>query len=66
MGAISAPHRAPLNAAGAAEYLGVPERFVKRLRFERRIPSIKIGKYVRYSPDDLDAFIEECREPCLN
>jgi excisionase family DNA binding protein len=40
----------------AAEYLGTGVRFVRRLIAERRIPFHKVGKYVRISIEDLEAF----------
>jgi excisionase family DNA binding protein len=45
-----------LSVEEAAE-LGTPVRFVRRLVHERRIRFHKIGKYVRISRSDLDAFI---------
>ncbi|HVA61840.1 MAG TPA: helix-turn-helix domain-containing protein [Mycobacteriales bacterium] len=48
----------------AAERLGVPHRFVRRLVAERRIRYRKLGKYVRILSTDLDAFIEAaCVDP---
>lgn len=44
-----------------AERLGVTERFVRRLVEERRIPFLKIGKYVRFDPQDVDDWIDEQR-----
>lgn len=41
----------------AATYLSVTPRFVRRLLDERRIPKVKLGKFVRLHRDDLDAFI---------
>jgi excisionase family DNA binding protein len=45
----------------AAEYLNVNERYMRRLVSERRIPYLKVGRLLRFSPADLDAFIEGCR-----
>jgi excisionase family DNA binding protein len=42
----------------AAEYLNVGERFIRRVVAERRIPFVKVGKYVRLKKSVLDAFIE--------
>ncbi|MCP5029915.1 MAG: helix-turn-helix domain-containing protein [Actinomycetia bacterium] len=33
--------------------LGVTPRVVRRLVFERRIPFHKVGRYVRFDPDDI-------------
>jgi excisionase family DNA binding protein len=46
-----------LSVEEAATELGTPVRFVRRLIHERRIRFHKIGKYVRISRSDLDAFI---------
>ena len=50
-----------MDCAQAGEYLGTGERFVRRLVAERRIPFVKLGKLVRFKPDDLDAWIEANR-----
>jgi excisionase family DNA binding protein len=50
-----------LNITEAAEHLGTPVRFIRRLIAERRIPFYKIGRYVRIDPADLDRFIQEGR-----
>ena len=42
-----------LNIGEAAERLGVTTRFMRRMVFERRLPYIKVGKYVRFEPTDL-------------
>ena len=41
----------------AAERLGTPLRFVRRLVEERRIGYTKVGRYVRFSTADLEVFI---------
>lgn len=46
-----------LTVDDAAERLGTPTRFVRRLIAERRIRFHKIGKYVRIDRADLEAFI---------
>ncbi len=38
--------------------LGVSVRFVRRLVAERRMPFLKIGKFIRFDPADVDAWIE--------
>jgi excisionase family DNA binding protein len=51
-----------LTVDQAAERLGTTPRFIRRLRTERRIPIIKIGKHIRIDSNDLDAFIEAGRQ----
>lgn len=48
-----------LNITEAAEYLGLS---VQRLRYEvfvKRIPHVKLGRTVRFSIDQLEAWIQE-------
>lgn len=50
-----------LDVAQAAERLSVTPRFIRRLVFERRLAYIKVGKFVRFEPADLDAWLSERR-----
>lgn len=50
-----------LTVTEAAERLGTSTRFVRRLIAERRIAFNKVGRHVRLSPDDLEAFIRAGR-----
>lgn len=50
-----------LDIAALAERLGVTERFVRRLVAERRIPFLKIGKFIRFEPTDVAAWIDQQR-----
>src|SRR4051794_4032332 len=50
-----------LTVDEAAERLGTGIRFVRRLVAERRIRFYKVGKYVRFHPDDLAAYIQDGR-----
>lgn len=63
----SGPRRRPLlDTRGAGAYTGLGERYIRRLRSERRIPCIRIGGRLLFDPDDLDQLIEEHREPAIN
>ena len=53
--------RGLLDINATAERLGVSPRFVRRLIAERRIPYIKVGKYVRIDPAELEAWILDRR-----
>ncbi|MFN8037187.1 MAG: helix-turn-helix domain-containing protein [Acidimicrobiia bacterium] len=44
-----------------AERLGVTERHVRRLVAERRIPFVKVGRFVRFDPTDVAAWLDSCR-----
>lgn len=54
--------RQMLDVPGAAEYLGVSERHIRRLVEEQRIPFIKLGPgrsaRLRFDTSRLDAWIE--------
>lgn len=53
------------DTAGAASYLGVTERLVRKLRHERRLAAVKVGRCVRYAYADLDAFLAANREGAI-
>jgi excisionase family DNA binding protein len=55
------PGPALLNVGGAAEYLAVSEHYVRRLVRERRVEFVKVGRYVRFERDALDALIAQGR-----
>lgn len=44
-----------------AEHLGVSARFVRRLVEERRLPYLKVGKFVRFDPAEVDDWLEQQR-----
>jgi excisionase family DNA binding protein len=50
-----------LTVVEAAERFGTSPRFVRRLITERRIAFSKIGRHVRLSAIDVDAFIRAGR-----
>ncbi len=50
-----------LTVDQAAERLGTTPRFIRRLRAERRIAVIKLGKHIRIDSNDLDAYITASR-----
>jgi excisionase family DNA binding protein len=50
-----------LTLTEAASRLGTTHRFVRRLVAERRIAYLKIGRHVRISTEDLDAFVAAAR-----
>ena len=50
-----------LSVDQAAERLGTSVRFVRRLVFQRRIAYVKLGRHVRITARDLDAFIRAGR-----
>jgi excisionase family DNA binding protein len=53
-------HAAPdrlLTVEQAAEHMNTTVRFVRRLVAERRIAFVKLGRHVRISIFDIDAFV---------
>jgi len=50
-----------LDISQAAEQLNVTPRFIRRLIAQRRIDYLKIGKFIRFHPDDLNNWIEHQR-----
>jgi len=50
-----------LSAKQAAESLGISQRKLWSLTNARAIASIKIGRAIRYSVDDLQSFIQSAR-----
>lgn len=47
-----------LDAAALARRLGITERHVRRLVAERRIPFVKVGRFVRFHPNAVAAWLE--------
>jgi excisionase family DNA binding protein len=45
-----------LSVAEAAKYLGVKERFIRRLIAEHRITYLKLGKHVRIPENSINEF----------
>jgi excisionase family DNA binding protein len=48
-----------LTVEEAADYLTVSQRFIRRIRYENRIPGVKLGKHLRFRKEDLDRFLLE-------
>jgi excisionase family DNA binding protein len=46
-----------MSAVELADRCGVSVRMVRRLVQERRIPHIKVGRWVRFDPTDVESFI---------
>jgi excisionase family DNA binding protein len=55
--------RGLIDLPAVARWLGVSQRHVRRLVFERRIPFIKWGQLLRFDPDEIEAWIEAARVP---
>jgi excisionase family DNA binding protein len=59
--AISVSLESLLDVEGLARRLGVSVRFVRRLVEERRIPYVKVGRFVRFDPVDVERWIDAAR-----
>ena len=51
-----------LSLPDVAERLGVGERHIRRLVYERRIPFIKWGHLLRFDPNEIEAWIDAARQ----
>ena len=57
-GSLDSPRPAELlDWDNAGRYLGTSGRHVRKLWSERRIAGIRVGRLIRFRPEDLDAFI---------
>lgn len=54
-------NRQYLNLEESSAYLGTTIRHMRRLVAERRIPSYRVGKFVRFTKADLDQWMAEHR-----
>jgi excisionase family DNA binding protein len=46
-----------LDVQGAADYLNVAPRFVRRLVQERRVAFVRVGRHIRFDVRDLEQFV---------
>jgi excisionase family DNA binding protein len=46
-----------------ADRLGVTERYIRRLVYERRVPYRKLGKLIRFADHEIAAWLETTRRP---
>jgi len=50
-----------LDLEEVARRLSTSPRHIRRMVFERRIPFVKVGRFVRFVPDDLARWLDEQR-----
>jgi excisionase family DNA binding protein len=53
------PRTPLLDTEAVAEALGVTPSHVRRLVAERRIPFVKVGRFVRFDPGALDIWVDQ-------
>ena len=57
------PNQPLLNETDAADYLGLQISTLRRWRWAGTGPAfLKLGSAVRYDPNDLQAYLDECRQ----
>jgi excisionase family DNA binding protein len=52
-----------VDADTVAERLGVPKTWVLESARSGGIPHVRLGRYVRFDPDDVDAWVASCKSP---
>jgi len=52
-----------INIATLAERLGDSERHIRRLVAERRIPFLKLGRFVRFDSAEIIRWLDDGRRP---
>jgi excisionase family DNA binding protein len=52
-----------LTAAEVAELLAVPTSWVRSTTRAGALPSVRLGRYVRYREDAVLAWVDECSHP---
>lgn len=50
-----------LDTDAVAAVLAITPRHVRRLVAERRIPFVKVGRFVRFDPGELDVWLDQQR-----
>ena len=54
-----------LDIEGVATHLNITVRHVRRLVFERRIPHLKVGRLLRFDPDEIAVWLRATEVPEL-
>lgn len=57
------PENTLLDVTQIAARLGTGERFARRLLDERRIPTVKVGRYIRAWSNDIDDYLRANTRP---
>ncbi len=52
-----------LDAAEVAELLNVPVSWVRESTRSGAMPHVRLGRYVRFSAADVEAWLETCKQP---
>jgi excisionase family DNA binding protein len=52
-----------LDAKAVAEWLGVPESWVRESTRSGAMPHLELGRYTRYRREDVEAWLASCSRP---
>jgi excisionase family DNA binding protein len=52
-----------LDAREVAEWLGVPVSWVRESARSGAIPCVRLGRYLRFDLEDVEAWIASCKQP---
>ena len=52
-----------LTAAQVAEWLAVPESWVREATRAGKLPHLRLGRYIRYHPDAITTWLQERAHP---
>lgn len=63
LGTATTGRRGLIDVPALAVELGVTQRFIRRLVAEDRVPFLKIGKFVRFDPREIDEWVDDARRP---
>lgn len=55
-----------LDIEGVATHLNITVRHVRRLVFERRIPHLKVGRLLRFDPEEIASWLRATEVPELS
>lgn len=61
LGTATTDRRGLIDVPALATELGVTQRFIRRLVAEDRVPFLKIGKFVRFDPAEIDDWVNDHR-----
>ena len=64
-GPVDRSRRELYDIPRVASLLDVKESFVRRLVAQRRIPFLKIGKFIRFDPDEIGQWLDHRRAEAL-
>jgi excisionase family DNA binding protein len=59
----SKTRRPPLSSAELCAYLNVTPRWVRHNIDNKRVPYYKVGRLLRFDPDEIDAWLAENHVP---